>query len=128
MSVVVVSPAPMSAALNLAPMAARYRKAVLWQVRNYQSIGFEAAGQWIAVAMMRPRPCGRLELALLICRKAMPHMRALVRQAQLTLALLAQNYVVFAIIDTANRAGQRMAAMIGMTPVRGTGKRWMRAG
>ena len=126
MSIETASPAPLSAALALAPGASRMRKALLWQCRKHPSIGFRCGQEWLAIAMLRTRSCGRLELALMIGRAAIPHMRALVRQAHLTLSALCQHHCVFAVIHPANVAGQRMAALIGMKPVRGTGRHWMR--
>lgn len=113
-----VSPAPLSAALEIAGAVPRVRRGVLAQVRAHESIAVYRGDLLIAVAMFARHGWRREELALGISPAAAPHMLTFVRIAQLTLARLGQDRLIVASVDPGNPAGRRMAQMIGFRPAR----------
>jgi hypothetical protein len=113
-----VSPAPRSAGLALAGARARVRRGVLKQIRDGESTAVYRGDELLAVAMFRRDGWRRVEMALAIGPEAAPHMRRLVRLAQLTLRSLAETRLIVASINPANTAGQRMAMLTGFRRAR----------
>lgn len=72
----------------------------------------------MALVMFGRHGWRRIEMALVIAPAAHRHMRRLVAMAQLTLGAMAETHLIIASIHPANRAGQRMAAMVGFRPSR----------
>lgn len=112
------SPASRAATLTLAGARARVRRVVLAQVRTADSVAIYRGDEIMAVAMFARHGWRRLEMALAISRAAAPHMRRLVRIAQLTLPSIAQDRIVVIRVHPANSAGARMAMLTGFRPAR----------
>ena len=106
----IVSPAPRVAALASGERVARL---TLAQVRNADSAAVYRDAEPMAVVMFARHGWRRVEMALAVSPAAAPHMKRLVRMAQLTLARMAEDRIVVAWVDPANTAGQRMAALTG---------------
>lgn len=113
-----VSPAPASAALQLAGPVARARRMMLAQVRQAQSVAVFHGDQVVAIVMFARHGWRRTEMALALARDAHVHMRRLVRMAQLTLSGMAETSVIVAAVRPGNGAGERMAAMVGFRPAK----------
>ena len=114
----IVSPAPRTVALALAGARARVRRGVLAQVRGADSLAIYRGSEPMAVVMLARHGWRRTELAMAIAPAAAPHMRRLVRMAQLTLFRLAQDRLIVAAVDPSNQAGQRMAMLTGFRRAR----------
>ncbi|RUW41711.1 hypothetical protein, partial [Mesorhizobium sp. M8A.F.Ca.ET.021.01.1.1] len=110
-----VSPASRAATLSLAGAGARVRRLVLAQVRSslVETVGIYRGEQCLAVVYFGRHGWRRREMALSIAPEAAPHMRKLVRIAQLTLFAMAETHLIVANVHPANLAGQRMAALAG---------------
>lgn len=113
-----VSPAPRSAALEVGGRFSRVRAGVLAQVREADSVAIYRGDQVLAVAMFARHGWRRAEMALAMSRDAAPHMRRLIRIAQLTLAAMADDRLIVAHVRPSNRAGQRMAMLAGFRRAR----------
>lgn len=114
----IVSPAPRVAALALAGARARVRRLTLAQVRNADSAAVYRGAEPMAVVMFARHGWRRVEMALAVSPAAAPHMKRLVRMAQLTLARMAEDRLVVAYVDPANSAGRRMAMLVGFRRAR----------
>lgn len=114
----IVQPAPRVAALELAGGYRLTRARVLAQVRNVDSLAIYRGDQVMAVAMFGRHGWRRLEMALAISPHAAPHMRRLVRIAQLTLPAMAETHLVVAFVRPVNQAGARMAMLVGFRRAR----------
>jgi hypothetical protein len=113
-----VSPAPRSAALDLAGAIPRNRRGVLAQVRAHESVAIYRGDDCLALVMFARHGWRRTEMALAIAPAAAPHLKRLVRMAQLTLTGMAESGVIVASIHPDNRAGGRMARAVGFRPAR----------
>ncbi|WP_127523658.1 hypothetical protein [Mesorhizobium sp. Z1-4] len=113
-----MSPAPGSAALAVAGARARERRGVLAQVRTADSLAVYRGSEPLAVVMLARHGWRRTEMAMAIRREAAPHMRRLIRLAQLTLFRLAQDRLIVVSIQPSNLAGQRMAMLSGFCRAR----------
>ena len=111
----VVTPAPASAVLACAGRGVWMRRALILQAAGNQSCALVHRRDGVlAVAMFQERRGRRVHMALSIGRAAIPHMRALVRHAQLTLrAMTETGLTVGATVAADNPQGQRMAALAG---------------
>lgn len=96
----------------------RVRAGVLAQVREVESVAIYRGDQALAVAMFARHGWRRTEMALAISRDAAPHMRRLVRIAQLTLAAMAETHLIVVHVRPSNRIGQRMAMLTGFRRAR----------
>lgn len=114
----IVSPAPRSAALACAGAGARVRRLQLKQVRDNDSVAVYRGADVLAVVYFGRHGWRRVEMALAIAPAAVPHMARLVRMAQLTLFAMAETHLIVAVIRPFNRAGQRMAMLVGFQPSR----------
>jgi hypothetical protein len=114
----IVSPASRAATLDLAGAGARVRRLMLAQVRYVETVGIYRGDQCMAVVYFGRHGWRRTEMALSISPAAAPHMRKLVRIAQLTLFAMADTRLIVANVHPANRAGQRMAALVGFRAAR----------
>lgn len=122
----IVSPAPRTAALELAGAQVRMRRLVLAQTRVSETVAIYRGDQPIALAFLARHGWRRVEMALALAPDAARHMRRLVRIAQLTLDRVAETRLVIVHVHPANRAGQRMAMLTGFR--RATGgpvNRWV---
>jgi hypothetical protein len=122
--VVKARPATPGDALDFAGGRSLLRKALLWQVRNHPSEVIEtAAGEPLALVMLQWHSKARVEVSIHFRPLARQHMAPLVRLAQLTLARLGQDGVMaMASVRDTNAAGQRMARLAGLRPVRLTAR------
>lgn len=111
-----VSPAPRIAALALAGAHARVRRLVLKQLRIAESTAIYRGGELLAVAFFGRHGWRRTEFCLAIAPAAAPHMRRLVRMAQLTLGAIAETRLI--VLDPWTDAGRRMALLTGFRPAR----------
>ncbi|MDG4894628.1 hypothetical protein P9272_13705 [Mesorhizobium sp. WSM4976] len=109
----IVSPAPKTAALDLAGAGARVRRIVLQQVRDFETVAIYRGDDCMAVAYFCRHGWRRTEMALSIAPAGARHMRRLVRIAQLTLFAMAETRLIVARIGRSNHAGQRMAMLVG---------------
>ncbi|TIX86047.1 MAG: hypothetical protein E5V24_16545 [Mesorhizobium sp.] len=109
----IVSPAPRIAALDLAVAGARVRRTVLAQVRNVETVAVYRGDDCMAVIYFGRHGWRRTEMALSIAPSAAKHMGRLVRMAQLTLFAMAETHLIVTRIRGHNRAGQRMAMLVG---------------
>ncbi|TGP93834.1 MULTISPECIES: hypothetical protein [unclassified Mesorhizobium] len=93
---------------------------MLAQVRSSQveTVGIYRGEECLAVAYFGRHGWRRREFALSIAPEAAPHMRKLVRIAQLTLFAMAETHLIVANVHPANLAGQRMAALVGFRAAR----------
>ena len=114
----IVSPAPMTAALACAGAGARVRRLQLKQVRDNDSVAVYRGDDVLAVVYFGRHGWRRTEMALAVSPAAVPYMGRLVRMAQLTLFAMAETHLIVAIVRPFNRAGQRMAALVGFQPSR----------
>lgn len=114
----IVSPAPASAALELAGPSTRIRRLVLAQLRTAETAALYRGDQAMAVAMFARHGWRRTEVALAISRDNARHMLRFLRMAQLTLWRMADARIIVAHVDPANAAGQRMAMLAGFSPAR----------
>lgn len=112
-----VSPAPRSAVLDLAPAPARVRRLLLAQSRIAETVVVYRDDEPIAAMMFSNRRRGRTEVAFVSRPEAASHIGRLARMAQLTLLQMAETRVVFARVSPANRAGQRLASIVGFRPL-----------
>lgn len=113
-----VSPAPREAGLQLAGARSRVRRGVLGQIRNADSTAIYRGDELMAVAMFGRHGWRRVEMALTIGAQAAPHMRRLVRLAQLTLSRIAETHLIVVSVHPAHFAGQRMAMLVGFRRAR----------
>lgn len=123
-----ISPAPVSAVLECAGPLAWVRKATIAQMFMGDHIALiDGEGRAVAVAFFAPERRRKLLFALAISRRAAPHMRTVLRFAQLTLAAIADTGVlIVAQIHPENRQGQRMARLAGFRPFPwGSGDKWI---
>jgi hypothetical protein len=113
-----VSPVPPSLALRFGGAGSLRRRAVIYQCRIAQAIAYVTEnGEPVALAMLDTRRARRAELAISFMPVARQHMRALIRQAQLTLSAIVQaRILVFARIAPGNERGQHMARLAGFRP------------
>lgn len=109
----IVSPAPRTAALDLAGAGARVRRIVLQQVRNFETVAIYRGDDCMAVVYFCRHGWRRTEMAMSIAPAAAKHMGRLVRMAQLTLFAMAETRLIVARIGRSNLAGQRMAMLVG---------------
>lgn len=93
---------------------------MLAQVRaaHVDTVGIYRGQDCLAVAYLGRHGWRRREFALSIAPEAAPHMRKLVRIAQLTLFAMAETHLIVANVQPANLAGQRMAALVGFRAAR----------
>ncbi|RUU54768.1 hypothetical protein EOC99_28970, partial [Mesorhizobium sp. M7A.T.Ca.TU.009.01.1.1] len=94
-----VSPAPRTAALDLAGAHARVRRLVLAQVRAVdvvQSVAIYRGDECLALVCFGRHGWRRLEMALAVSPAAAGHMGRLVRMAQLTLFAMAETHLIVA--------------------------------
>ncbi len=111
-----VSPAPLWAALEVAPPSRRGRGCVLMQTARFDSIAYFDGDELAAVAMLIPLPerPGVVELCIGFAPPARRCMRALIRAAHSTLPMIADTgVVVTAVVSPRNPAGLRMARLAG---------------
>lgn len=122
----IVSPAPRTAALELAGAQVRVRRLLLAQARVTESVAIYRGDEPVALACLARHGWRRVEMALSLSPDAARHMRRLVRIAQLTLAAIAETRLVVIHVHPANRAGQRMAMLTGFRRARGgPADRWI---
>ncbi|HHV67279.1 MAG TPA: hypothetical protein GXX48_06505 [Ochrobactrum intermedium] len=116
----IVSPAPWHAVIEAGKNRPFLRRALVMQKRTSDTIAYlDRDDQLLAVAMLLARRSRRIEFALALDRAALPHMRTLIRIAHLTLSqMLDAGLVVFCRINPFNKAGQRMARLVGFRPAR----------
>lgn len=114
----IVSPCPRTAALALAGACARARRQVLRQVRAVDSAAVYLGDQVMAAVFFGRHGWRRIEMALAIAPEAAAHLKKLIRMAQLTLLPMAETSLVVANVHPANRAGRRMAMLVGFRPAR----------
>jgi hypothetical protein len=109
-----LSPAPRTAALDLAGSSAAVRRRLLAQVREADSIALYRGDQAIALAMFDSgKRRRRVEMAFAVAPIAARYMRQVIRAGQLTLARAGQDRLIVTVIDPANFQGQRMAVLTG---------------
>ncbi|YBV97537.1 hypothetical protein M1D80_11850 [Phyllobacteriaceae bacterium JZ32] len=115
-----VSPAPFAALLEAGGARSYLRRALIAQRLKTESIAFYGSDdELLAIGMLYAWRRRRVELALSIRRAALPHMRQLIRTAHLTLSQMADaGILVFCRVNPMNRAGQRMAVLVGFRPGR----------
>lgn len=121
----ILSPAPYPAVLELARAQVRVRRLLVGQARNAETIAVYRDELPLAVVYLGPHGWRRTEMALSIAPAAAQHMRFLVRLAQMTLVGLADTRLIVASVNPANRAGQRMAVLVGFRPARTGNARWV---
>lgn len=114
----IVSPAPASAALELAGRSSRIRRMVLAQVRAHESAALYRGDEPIVLVMFHRHGWRRTEMAVAFAEDARRHTRRIVRAAQLTLWQMADARLVVARVNPVNVQGQRMAMLIGFVPAR----------
>ena len=114
----IVSPCPRTAALDLAGAGARARRLVLRQVRDVDSAAVYLGDRPMAAVFFGRHGWRRIEMALAIAPEAAKHLKRLVRMAQLTLLPMADARLVVANVHPANKAGERMAMLVGFRPAR----------
>jgi hypothetical protein len=125
----IVSPAPRTAALDLAGAQVRMRRMVLAQTRVAETVAIYRGDEPIALAFLARHGWRRIEMALSLAPDAAQHMRRLVRIAQLTLDRVAETRLVIVHVHPANRAGQRMAMLTGFRrAIGGPVNRWVYRG
>ncbi|WP_336071483.1 hypothetical protein [Nitratireductor rhodophyticola] len=108
---------PPSLAMRFGGASSLYRRAMVHQCRIGQAVAFLAGDEPLALAMLDTRRSRRAELAIRFRPAARQHMRALIREAQLTLPAFVQaRILVFARISPRNPRGQRMARIAGFRP------------
>lgn len=120
----IVSPAPRTAALDLAGAHARVRRLVLAQVRNagaVETVAIYRGDACMALVCFGRHGWRRREMALSVAPEAAKHMGRLVRMAQLTLFAMAETHLIVARIRSSNHAGQRMAMLVGFHAHRNDG-------
>lgn len=120
-----VSPAPRSALLDLAPAHARVRRLWLGQSRYAETVAVLRDDVPIAAMMFARHGWRRTEVALAAAPAAAGHMGRLIRMAQLTLFPLAETRLIVAKVHPANRAGQRMASLVGFRPAKSPPGLWI---
>ena len=108
----------MTAAMALTGPVAWIRRKVLEQVRTGHSAALYLGDDPMVLVMFGRHGWRRVEFGFAISPAAVPHMRRVVRAAQLTLAPLAQDRLVVAVIHPDNAAGQRMARLVGFRRAR----------
>lgn len=118
-------PARPSAILAVAGAQVHMRRLAMLQGRTFPTTAIYRGDQVLAVAFFRVHSCKRLEFALAIHSAAKPHMRGLIRLAHLTLARLAETYLVFANVHPRNSAGRRMARLTGFDPSKAGPQFWI---
>lgn len=112
-----VSPVPPSVALLFGKASGYFRRGTLHQCRIGKAVAFFAGETPVALAMFDTRRARRAELAIGFMPAARHHMRALIREAQLTLPAIRQSRIVlFARIAPVNKRGRRMARLAGFEP------------
>jgi hypothetical protein len=115
----IVSPAPRSAVLALAPAPARVRRLFFAQaIRFAESAAVMRGDEAIAIMMLGRHGWRRTEIAFAGSPAASAHIGRLIRMAQLTLLPLAQTRLIVAKVNPANRAGQRLASLTGFRPAK----------
>lgn len=118
-AVTAIAPAPWPAMLEMGGRSGFMRRAFILQRAKCDTIAYFAGGELLAVAMFFPVRRRLVELALAFAPAAARHMRALVRQAHLTLSRIAQTGVlVFARVEVGYARGARLAGLSGFSPGR----------
>jgi mRNA-degrading endonuclease toxin of MazEF toxin-antitoxin module len=98
------------------------RRALVWQVRQYEAEVVEADGRPLALVMRWQMRRRLVEIAFCFMPEARRHMPALVRLAQLTLARMRQDGLLAMVrIRTTDARAHRMARLAGFrrTPLAG---------
>ncbi|MAA97413.1 MAG: hypothetical protein CMN87_18240 [Stappia sp.] len=124
------SPARADDCLECASPFRWIRKASLFMRAGGDSVAISlpdaAGGDLLAVAYLWPTAPGWREFCLTIRPAARPHMRALVRLAQLRLDAVAQTGLrVKAHVRPGHAPGERMARMVGFVPDRSAPGWWI---
>lgn len=113
----VLSPVPVSRAMDFAGPRPMQRKALAWGVRHGGSILILWDGQPAVLVQTHRAGWRRVELAMAFSRHAKPAMGALIRLMQLTGRRMRQDgYRVEITIRHAGSAGLRMARLAGFMP------------
>jgi hypothetical protein len=92
------------------------RKRVIHMHQNGEALLIADRGEPIALAFIAAAEGGQREFSLALRAGARVHMRKLCRAAQLILGRMAQDGPVIAYIVPGNRAGERMARIVGFAP------------
>lgn len=115
----IMTPAPRVCVMELATHGRTRMRAMLWQHRLCETQAYLHQGKLLAIAYWWSHGRRRAELCLQFSPNAVPHMRALVRIAHLTLQELAENGVlVFARVAPGNLRGRKLARLAGFCPSR----------
>lgn len=110
----IVSPAPKSAILALAPAPARVRRLFFAQATRFaETVAAYRDDEPVAILMLGRHGWRRTEIAFAESAAASAHIGRLLRMAQLTLLPIAQTRLIVARVNPANTAGQRLVALLG---------------
>lgn len=116
MGLTLISPVPLSLALEFAGGKPFLRKVFIHQVRTSDAFALVEDGDPVVLMMLDYQRARRAELALAFAPAAARNMRRFIRFAQLTLREIAQTgTLVYVRIDPVSLAGLRMARLIGLT-------------
>jgi len=113
-----VVPAPFSAVMELSGNRAYLRRAAIAQRLGNKSLAcYDKSGAVLCVAMFKQWRARRIEMALMIGKKAVAHLLELVRYGQEMLSqIVLSGLMVFAHIHPLNKQGQRLARLVGFKP------------
>lgn len=116
----IVSPAPWHAVIEAGKDRPYLRRALIRQRRMSDTIAYFGPGdQVLALAMLLSWRKRRIEFALSLNRAALPYIRQLIRIAHLTLSQMRDaGLLIFCRVNPLNKAGQRMARLVGFRPAR----------
>ena len=110
------SPVSWTDCLDMGGSRAYTRKAFLMMKSIGDSMSISAGGELLAVAFLVADRQGRLELAMSVKPEAAHRMLSLCRLAHLTLSRFAETgSVIICHVAVGNRAGERMARLVGFS-------------
>jgi len=101
------------------------RRLWLGQSRHAETVAIYRGDEAVAAMMFRRHGWRRTEVAMAAAPFAAGHMGRLIRMAQLTLLPLGQTRLIVAKVHPANRAGQRMASLVGFRPAKSRPDLWI---
>jgi hypothetical protein len=126
---ITIRPASIEDCLDQAGARPTARKRMIYMHQRGETFIIEDDGGLLALAYLdRPDQAGRREFCLALFSRARARMRELCRAAQLILGRLAEDGPIICHVVPENRAGRRMARIVGFSPDPDHRYRWIMEG
>lgn len=123
--ITIQSPALLEDCWEFAGERSLLRKHITRQHQTGESVLISDDGEPVALAFIVPEADGRREFCLALSSRARARMRELCRAAQLILRRMAEDGPIISYVVPENRAGVRMARIVGFSPDPDHRYRWI---